>query len=173
MAQLRVRAAEQTAVTAVSGVGRVERETHRMHKMVEATTAKAKSVQDDVESRVAILAAAADASATCANEEIASRVRQVAEYSDAQASCIAAGVTQRLEKEIEVAATSTTMTAEVTMRTVMEGVRRDIQAQIEQNRADTLRREQEAQSRIVARNGGALIFARFRPRISCRLGGRA
>ena len=36
----------------------------------------------------------------------------------------------------------------MTTRTVVEGVRRDIQAQIEQNRADALRREQEAQSKI-------------------------
>ena len=57
-------------------------------------------------------------------------------------------VTQRLEQEIVVAATSTTATAEATMRTVVEGVRRDIQAQLEQNRADALRREQEAQHRV-------------------------
>ena len=148
VAQLRARAAEQTAATAASGVGRVEEETRRVREMVEATTAEAKSVRDDVESRVAVLAAAADTSATRMGEEIASRVRQVAEYSDAQASRVAADVTQRLEKEIEAAATSTAATAEVTTRTVVEGVRRDIQAQIEQNRADALRREQEAQSRI-------------------------
>ena len=75
VAQLRAQAAEQTAVTAVSGVGRVERETHRVREMVEATTAEAKSVRGDVESRVAVLAAAADASATRVNEEITSRVR--------------------------------------------------------------------------------------------------
>ena len=94
VAQLRTWAAEQTAATAVSGVGHVKRETRRVREMVEATTAEAKSVRDDVESRVAVLAVAADASATRANEEIASRVRQVAEYSDAQASRIAADVTQ-------------------------------------------------------------------------------
>ena len=86
VAQLRARAAEQTAATAVSGVGRVEEETRRVRKMVEAMVAEANSVRDDVESRIAVLAAAADASATRANEEIASRVRQVAQYSDAQAS---------------------------------------------------------------------------------------
>ena len=63
-------------------------------------------------------------------------------------SCIAADVTQRLESEIVAAATSTAATAEVTMRTVVEGVRRDIQVQIEQNRADALWREQEAQHRV-------------------------
>ena len=98
VAQLRTRAAKQTAATAVSGVGRVEEETHCVHEMVEATAAEAKSVRDDVESHVVILAAAADASTTCANEEIASRVRQVTEYSDAQALRVAVGITQRLEK---------------------------------------------------------------------------
>ena len=55
---------------------------------------------------------------------------------------------QQLEKEITAAAMSTTATAEITMRTVVEGVRRDIQAQIDQNRADTLRTTDEAQRRL-------------------------
>ena len=75
--------AEQSVVTAVSGMGRVAQETHRVHRMVEAMTTEAKSMQDEVESRVATLAAVADASATRASEEITSRVKQVAEYSDA------------------------------------------------------------------------------------------
>ena len=72
----------------------------------------------------------------------------MAAYSDAQALCIAADVTLRLEGEIVAAVTSTAATAEIMMRTVVEGVRRDIQAQIEQTRADALRREQEVQRRI-------------------------
>ena len=88
--------------------------------------AEVRSVRGGVESRIAALAVAADASATCATEEIVSRVKQVAEYSDVQASRITADVTQRLEHKIVAAATSTTATAEVTMRTVVEGVRRDI-----------------------------------------------
>ena len=116
--------------------------------MVEATTAEARSVRGDVESRVATLAVAADASAARTAEEISSRVKEAVEYSDAQASRIAVDVTQRLEKEIVAAATSTAATAEINMRTVVEGVRRDIQAQLEQTRADSLRREQEAQHRI-------------------------
>ena len=140
--------AEQTASTAISGVGRVEAETCRVREMVEATTAEARSVRGEVESCIATLAAAADASATRTTEEIASRVKEVAEYSNAQALRVAADVTQRLEHEIVAAATSTTATAKVTTRTVVEGVRRDIQAQIEQNRVDALRREQEAQHRV-------------------------
>ena len=148
VAQCCARLAEQSAATAISGVGRVEEETRRVRQMVEATTAEARSVRGDVESRVATLAAAADASAARTAEEISSRVKEAVEYSDAQASRVAADVTQRLEKEIVAAATSTAATAEITMRTVVEGVRRDIQAQLEQTRADSLRREQEAQHRI-------------------------
>ena len=133
---------------AVSGVERVAQEMRRIREMVEATTAEAKSMRDEVESHVATLAVAADASATRVSEEIASCVKQVAEYSDAQALCIATDVTQRLEQEIVAAATSTAATAEETTRTVVEGVWRDIQAQIEQNRADALHREQEAQNII-------------------------
>ena len=46
------------------------------------------------------------------------------------------------------AATSTAATTKVTMHTMVEGVQRDIQAQIEQNRVDALWREQEAQHRV-------------------------
>ena len=43
---------------------------------------------------------------------------------------------------------STTATAEITMRTVVEGVRRDIQAQLEQTRVDSFGERTEAQHRI-------------------------
>ena len=148
VAQQCARLAEQSTATAISGVGRVEKETRHVREMVEATTAEARSVRGDVESCVATLAAAADASAARTTEEISSRVKEVVEYSDAQASRVAVDVTQRLEKEIVAVATSTTATAEVMTRTVVEGVRRDIQAQLEQNRADALWREQEAQHRV-------------------------
>ena len=53
-----------------------------------------------------------------------------------------------MEREITAAATSTAVTAEVTTRTVAEGLRKDVQAQIDQNRADTLRKTDEAQRRL-------------------------
>ena len=146
--QRHARRAEQSAATAISSVGRIEEETRCVWQMVEAMTAEARSVRSDVESRVATLAAAADASAARTAEEISSRVREAVEYSDAQASCVVADVTQRLEKEIVAAATSTAVTAEINTRTVVEGIRRDIQAQLEQTHVDSLRREQEAQHRI-------------------------
>ena len=44
--------------------------------------------------------------------------------------------------------TSIAATAKVTMRTMVEGVRRGIQALLDQNRADALRHEEEAQHRV-------------------------
>ena len=111
---------------AIFGIGCVEAETHRVREMVEATTAKTSSVCGEVESRVATLAAVAGTSAAPATEEIVNRVKQVAEYPDAQALRVATDVAQQLEHEIVAALTSTATTAEVTMRTVVEGVRRDI-----------------------------------------------
>ena len=79
--------------TAISGVGHIEQEMRRVREMVEATTAEAKSVHGEVESRIATLAAVADASAARAAEEISSRVKEVVEYSDAQTSRVTADVT--------------------------------------------------------------------------------
>ena len=62
----------------------MEAETRRVHELVEATSAEAKSVRGEVESRVATLAAAADTSATRAVTKIAGQVEKVAAYSDAR-----------------------------------------------------------------------------------------
>ena len=148
IAQQRAQLAKQSAAAAISGVGHVEQETRHVREMVEATTAEARSVCGEVESRVATLVAAAGTSAARATEEILSRMKEVVKYSDAQALCVTADITQRLEIEIVAAATSTAVTAGVMTRMVVEGVRRDIKAQIEQNHADALRREQEVQLEV-------------------------
>ena len=148
VAQRRVHLAEQSVAMAISGVGCVEAETRRVRELVEATLVEARSVRGEVESHVATLAAVADVSATCAVTEIAGQVEKVVAYSDAQTLRIAAEVTQRLEKEIGAAATSTAATAEITTCTVVEGVRRDIQAQLDQNRVDALQCEEQAQKRV-------------------------
>ena len=57
-------------------------------------------------------------------------------------------VVQQLEQEITAGAMSAAMTAEVTMRTMVESVRRDVQAQIDQNHADTLRKIDEVQRKL-------------------------
>ena len=46
------------------------------------------------------------------------------------------------------AANSTAATANITTRTVVEDVKRDIQAQLDQNRADALRCEEETQCQV-------------------------
>ena len=148
VAQRRAQLAAQSAATAVSGVGRVEAETRRVRDLVEATSAEAKSVRDEVESRIADLAAASQASASQLVEQVATQVTKVAEYTDAQASRVAADVTARLGKEVQAAATSAAATAEVTTRTVVEGARREIQAQIDANRADTLRQTEETKAQV-------------------------
>ena len=58
------------------------------------------------------------------------------------------GVTQQLESEIQAAAMSTAMTAEIKMRTAVEGMRRDVQLQIDQHRKDSRRRDEEARRRM-------------------------
>ena len=125
-------------------------ETRRVRELVEATTAEARSVRGEVESHVAQMAAAAEANAARAAEHVTAEVKRVAAYSDAQASRVAADVTARLEHEVQAAATSTAATAELTMRTVVEGVRRDIQAQLDANRADALKRSEEYHGFIYA-----------------------
>ena len=148
VAQRRAQLAEQTAATAASGVGRVAEETRRVRELVEATTAEARSVRGEVESHVAQMAAAAEANAARTEERVTAEVKRVAAYSDAQASKVAADVTARLEQEMQATATSTAATAKLTTRTVVEGVRRDIQAQLDATRADALRRSEEATAQV-------------------------
>ena len=68
--------------------------------------------------------------------------------SEAKALQIIGTVIQQLEKEITAAVMSAATTTEVTTCTVVEGVRRDVQAQIDQNRVDTLHRVDEAQRKV-------------------------
>ena len=76
------------------GIGCIADETRRVHELVEATSAKARSVRGKVESKVATLVTKADASTTHAVEEMMGGVQQVVAYSDVQASCVAVEVTQ-------------------------------------------------------------------------------
>ena len=92
------------------------------------------------------MVAAAEAKAARTVEHVTAEVKRVAAYSDAQASRVAADVTARLEHEVQATATSTAATAELMTCTVVEGVRRDIQAQLDANRADALKRSEEVGS---------------------------
>ena len=102
-------------------------ETRRVRELVEATSAEARSVCGDVESRIATLASASEVSAVRVAAEVDAKVAKVAEYSDAHVSHVAADVTAQLEKDIQVVASSTAATAEIVTRTTVEGARRGIQ----------------------------------------------
>ena len=83
------------------GVGRIADETRHICEVVEATSAEARSVCGEVESKVATLAAKAGASTTHTVEEMTGCVWEVAPSSDAQVSHVAETVTQQLEWEIQ------------------------------------------------------------------------
>ena len=144
--------------------------------LVEATSAEAKSVRGEVESRIADLATASQANASQLEERVAAQVTQVAEYTEAQASRVPADVTVRLEKEVQAVVSSTAATAEITTRNVVEGTRRDIQAQIDANRADTLR--QIAETKVQVQNISAQLaklteqLNQFRPASEKNVGER-
>ena len=69
----------------------------------------------------------------------------MAEHSEAQTSRIAEAVTHQLEREMAAAGTSIATTVEAQMRTAVEGMHRDVQAQIKQNRVDAERRDEDTQ----------------------------
>ena len=102
----------------------------------------------EVQSKVASLTARANASAAHAVEVLSGRMQEVAEQSQVQMSRVAVAVAQQLEKEIEAATSSTAATAEIHTRTAVEGMRRDVKAQIEKTRADAQRRDEETQKTI-------------------------
>ena len=74
----------------------------------------------------------ADASTSSAVGMLTGRMKEVSTQTEAQASRIAVEVKQQLEKDFEAAVTSAAMTA----TGLVEGVRGDVQAQVEQIRAD-------------------------------------
>ena len=148
VAQFRAREAENAAATAISGMDQVAGETRRAREIAESAIAEARSVHGAVESRVAALSARADESTARVVEVLTEQVQKATAETEAKASRTVGTIVQQLEKEITVAATSTAATAEITTRTVAEGLRKDVQAQIDQNRADTLRKTDEAQRRL-------------------------
>ena len=140
--------AEQIAESAFSGVGQVADETHHVRKVAEAAIAEARSVHGVVESRVAALSARADESTAHAMEVLSEQVQRTVVETEARALRTVGTVVQQLEKDIIAAVMSAAATVEVTTRMMVEGVRRDVQAQIDQNRADTLQRTDEGQRKL-------------------------
>ena len=70
------------------------------------------------------------------------------EQSQAQTSHAVGSAVQQLEKEIEVAASSATATSERAMQMAMAKVRSEFQAQLDQTRAESLHRDEEAKQKM-------------------------
>ena len=98
---------------------------------------KQKSAKGTIRSQAASFSAQAEASAAKALRIMEGRVRQFAQESGVHTSRVAEEVTQRLEAEINAAATSTAATAQTQMREAVEVMRRELQAQMEQNLAES------------------------------------
>ena len=70
------------------------------------------------------------------------------DQSQAQTSHAIGSVVQQLEKDIEVAASSVTATSKRATQMAMAEVRSEFQAQLDQTRAESLRRDTEAKQKM-------------------------
>ena len=139
---------ERIAESAISGVGQVTDEVRKARIEAEAAAAKAESAKGMIRSQAASFSAQAEASAAKAVEVMEGRIQQLAHELGVHMSCVAEEVTQRLEAEINAAATSTAAMAQTQMREAVDVMRRELQAQMEQNLAESCRREQKAQETV-------------------------
>ena len=146
--QLRARTAEWTAYSAIAKSGQIADQTIRAQATVDEAIAEARTVRKSVESRIADLSRRAGASVSSVRGEFTGQVRQVAEQSQAHTSRVVGDTVQQLEKEIEVAASSATATSEQATRIAVADARRDFQAQLEQTRAESQRRDVEARQKM-------------------------
>ena len=148
---------------------------YRTQQVAKATIAKVKSVQGEVASQAASLWAHADASTAHAVEVLSGCVQEVVMHSEAQASRVAKMVTRQLEGEIQAVVASATMNANINVRTMVEGMRREVQAQIEQNRVKAQRRDEETQQMVNKIFAGLEQLTKqlneFRPASEANVGG--
>ena len=105
-------------------------------------------MRGEVESRLTELTRCAEINASNVLGEVAGEVRRVVDQSQAQTSHAVGSIVQQLEKEIEVAASSTTAMSERAMRMAMAEVRSEFQAQLDQTRVKSLRRDAEARQKM-------------------------
>ena len=80
--------------------------------------------------------------------EVTGEVKRVVEQTQAQTSHTVGSAVQQLEKEIEVAASSATAMSERASRMAIAEARRDFQAQLDQTRAESQRRDAEAKQKM-------------------------
>ena len=137
MAQQRARIVEQKAESVFSGVGMVADQTRYAQSVVEAAIAEARSMRDEVASRMAEVAKRSDVSVSNVADALTGKVRQVAAHFEAETSQAVGQVAQQLEREVKAVAMSTAAMAEKATRVVVEDVRRESQAQFDQIRVDS------------------------------------
>ena len=136
MAQQRAQIAELKAESAFSGIGVVADQTRHAQSVVEGTIAEAHSVHDEVLSRIAEIAKRADISISSIADVLTGKVQQVTAQFEARTLHVVGQVAQQLEKEVKAVATSTAAIAETSTRAAVEGIRCEVQAQINQTRTD-------------------------------------
>ena len=110
VAQQRARAVEEKAESAVSGVGVVADQTRYARSVTEAAIAEARSVRNEVTSKIAEVAQRSDVSASNVEEVLTGKVQQVAAHFEAQTSHAVGQVAQQLEQEVRAVATGTAAT---------------------------------------------------------------
>ena len=148
MAQQRAQIAELKAESAFSGIGVVADQTRHAQSVVEATIAEAHSVRDEVSSGIAEIAKRADISISSVADVLTGKVQQVAAQFEAHTSHAIEQVAQQLEKDVKAIAMSTAATAETSTRAAVEGIRCEVQAQINQTRTDSQRKEEETRRQV-------------------------
>ena len=148
VAQRRAQTAEMKADTALSHAGALTDQTIRAQSAAAEAISTAQSVREQVESRMMEFSRQAEISASSAKGEMVEQLERVVAQTEAQTSHTAARVVHQLEQDIQVAASSATATSENLTRAAVADVRRDIQAQLEQNRADSQRRDAESKVKV-------------------------
>ena len=89
-----------------------------------------------MEQKVASVAAQAEKTAVQAVLELAERVRETVVETEAHTSRTVGSIIQQLEREIQAATSGAAMTSEQKTKSAVEGLRGEIKAHLEQNRAD-------------------------------------
>ena len=129
VAQCYAQIVEQKTASAFFDIGVIADQTHHAQSIAEVAIAEARSVRDEVSSKMAAFAQRVDASTSDVVGMSTNRVEQVATQIEAQMSRVVAQVTQQLEKDIEAIAMKMATMAEIMTRMVVEGLRCNVQAQ--------------------------------------------
>ena len=148
VAQRRAQIAEAKAEHAFSGVGVIADQTCHAQSVAEATIAEARSVHDEVSSKIAEVAKRSDVSVSNVTDVLMGKVQQVAAQFKAQTLHAVGQVARQLEQDVKAVATGTAATAEHSTRAAVENVRREFQAQFDQTRADSQRKEEETKRQV-------------------------